>query len=107
MPLRFNIARKSTALVESPVDPMESVFMASGDAIFEWAQELIRNYSEANALPWEDTTAAVGKALLFNGVSAMAVSVCKMTVQEMAELCDDVTAIVAGRLEEQVSGSAA
>lgn len=102
------VARKVSVVVVEGVeldDRMEKVFEAAGDLIFEATRELINNYAN-QGLTWDFAAAAVGKALVVNGVSAMASAMGNSDVPQITSLCDDVNEIIACRLEEIVSEAA-
>ena len=95
------------AIVDGELDNrMEQVFEAASAAIFEATRELIASYANDGLLQ-EFAAAAVGKALMVNGVSAMAIAVGISDLQQILSICDDANELIACRLEDYLDEVAA
>jgi hypothetical protein len=83
---------------------MEAIFDSAGQAILELCRQWVNNYA-TEGVPLELAAAAVGKALVVNGVSAMASAMGVWDVHDVTTLCDEINGIIAVRLEELAMGA--
>ncbi len=91
---------RSIAVIGVELDNrMEAIFEAAGEAIYQASAKLIANYAN-EGVEWEHSAAACGKALVVNGISAVIASLGEMSEHDIAVLCDDVNALIAGRFLE-------
>lgn len=84
---------------------MEQIFRAASGTIYGATRELIQNYA-THGVPLEYAAAAVGKAMIVNGVAAMAGSIGLVDRERVVAICDEVNALIADRLEQELEAEA-
>lgn len=86
----------------TPDEKLEDIFAAASQTICDYSQELIQRYAQGDA-QWADVQTAVGHSLVINGVLALVSCVSSMPGNEIAELCNEVDALIVEFMDREVA----